>query len=160
MIIQATEIHKQHETMLQVQEELAQQYKYKPLPPILSILQRKEYEAYIPEEFRAYVDGTSIYTMKGTIICTGLTKRIYVCGDYGIFLEAEEKNMVHKNIMIKHGQEYRIYEQRFSERVKYHWLTAKDNSGIKIYFQQKTVDYADYIPGMYYFSPYECTVKK
>lgn len=47
---------------------------------------------------------------------------------------------------------------QFSERVKYHWLTTKDDSGIKIYFPKRRVDYADYLPGKYYFSPYEAVV--
>ena len=40
-------------------------------------------------------------------------------------------------------------------KVKYLWLTIKDNSCIKIYYQKKSVDYADYKPGMLYVSVHE-----
>ena len=155
-MIPQTSIHNAHTTMLQVQEELAEKYKYKALPPLLSILQREEYEKYFPEELRNY-DGP-LCTTKGTCICRKLTDRKYVCGDYGIYLEADRENMVLENVCIQKGQEFRITDPQYSEHVKYHWYTAKDTSGIKIYLQQRTVDYADYRPGMYYFSPYEIRI--
>lgn len=56
---------------------------------------------------------------------------------------------------IKEGQEFRIYDQRYSNNIKYEWFTMKDNSNIKIYKQKKNVSYADYIIGMFYVSPHE-----
>ena len=157
-MIPKTCLHEEHETMLQVQDELAEKYKYKALPPLFSMMQREEYETYMPDIFRNY-NGEPVYTLKGICICKKLTNRIYVCGDYGIFLEADKEDMLLNNLQIKKGQEYRIYDPQFIPHVKYHWMTTKDNSDIKIYYQQKTVDYADYLIGKYYFSPYEATIK-
>lgn len=39
------------------------------------------------------------------------------------------------------------------------WLTAKDGSGVKIYFQKNTVSYADYRTGKLYVSPHEVIYK-
>jgi len=63
--------------------------------------------------------------------------------------------IINENICVQKGQEYRINDDNYKNNVKYHWLTCKDNSNIKIYFQQKPVNYADYKPFMYYISPFE-----
>lgn len=42
-----------------------------------------------------------------------------------------------------------------AEHVKYLWLTADDNSDVKVYDQKRSVEYADYKPGMLYVSVYE-----
>lgn len=34
--------------------------------------------------------------------------------------------MVMDNIVVKRGQEYRINNPKYSERVKYQWFTARD----------------------------------
>ena len=143
--------------MLKKQEDLSLQYKYKSLPPIISILQRQEYEDNLPIEWKNY-QGQDIYSLDGVHICRGLTGRIYVCGDYGIFLEADTKDIVFENIIIKPGEEYRINDLRYSEHVKYHWYIPTIGYETKIYFQQKTVTYADYLPGKWYFSPYEVKI--
>lgn len=44
---------------------------------------------------------------------------------------------------------------RAKENVKYLWLTADDDSDVKIYDQKRSVEYADYKPGMLYVSVYE-----
>ena len=144
--------------MLKRQAVLAEQYKYKPLPPLFSMQQRQEYLDNLPEEYKSY-HGQPLYSKSGLMICRNLTDRTFVCGDYGIFLEADEENMCLENIKVKEGQEYRINDERYSSNVKYIWYTPKTGSEVKIYFQQKTVDYADYKVGKYYFSPYEVILK-
>ena len=52
-------------------------------------------------------------------------------------------------------QSYRIEDPRYAEHVKYLWLTADDNSDVKVYDQKRLVEYADYKPGMLYVSVYE-----
>lgn len=157
-MIYQTPIHEAHDNMLEVQEEIANKYKYKKLPPIISLMQRAEYEDNLPTAYKYYNTGTKIYTPKGTLICNTLTDRVYVCGDYGIYLEANKEDMILSNLVIKEGQEYRIYDPRFKDRVKYQWFTINDGSDIKIYYQQRGVDYADYKVGKYYFSPYETDI--
>lgn len=46
-------------------------------------------------------------------------------------------------------------ENADAEHVKYLWLTADDNSDVKVYDQKRLVEYADYKPGMLYVSVYE-----
>lgn len=145
--------------MLKKQEELAEIYKYKPLPPLLSFIQRQEYEDNFPDEFKNYKQFTPVYSLSGELLCKNLTDRVYVCGDYGIFLEAEEDDIIKENIIVQPGQEFRFNDKRYSENIKYFWYTMKKGKPVKIYFQQKEVTYADYKPGKYYFSPYEVTTK-
>lgn len=45
--------------------------------------------------------------------------------------------------------------KQYAEHVKYLWLTADDNSDVKVYDQKRLVEYADYKPGMLYVSVYE-----
>lgn len=140
--------------ILNIQKSLANTYKYKPLPPLISVQQRQEYLDALPQEFNVYGNkNCNIYSKSGTLIATGYNR--VVIGDYGAFVEFDKTQVVSRNIKVKAGQEYRYSDERYSKNVKYLWLTAKDNSDCKIYFQKKTVDYADYKPEMFYISPYE-----
>lgn len=101
--------------------------------------------------------GGTLATFKGTTICNKY--RRIVVGDYGAFVEFEHKPDG-VNFIIAPGQEYRVNDERYSKNVKYIWLTIPDNSNIKIYHQKKPVDYADYLPGMYYVSVHEVATTK
>lgn len=142
--------------MLQFQQELARQHNYQPIQPDLFLGDvRDRYRAALPDWCLEAGEDTPLYSLPGTKICTGF-KRV-VIGDYGAFVECAPEQMVLSSLQCKHGQEYRYLDERFSKTVKYLWLTARDNSDCKIYLQQKRVEYADYIPNMYYVSPYEVT---
>lgn len=144
--------------ILNKQKNLAETYKYKPLPPLISVQQRQEYLDALPERFD--VDGNkncNLYSKGGTLIATGYNR--VVIGDYGAFVEFDKTQAIKQNIKVKAGQEYRYNDKQYSENVKYLWLTAKDNSDCKIYFQKKAVNYADYKEGMFYISPYEVKIE-
>jgi hypothetical protein len=103
-----------------------------------------------------FISGNPMFqvkSMSGTVIANGY--RRIVIGDYGAFVEFSEEQAVKSAMKIEPGQEYRIRDKNYADRVKYWWLTAKDDSGIKIYFQLKTVSYADYLPRMFYVCPHE-----
>lgn len=141
-----------------LQDELALKYKYKKLPIDISETAKETYLNSLPDFLN--INGNVNFVIKsknGTIIAYGY-KRI-VIGDYGAFIEIDESQINNTNISIQKGQEYRIFDEKYNKHVKYFWLTANDNSGIKIYFQQKTVSYADYKPNMYYISPFEINDK-
>ena len=158
--------------MLQFQADLATKHGYKPimkpnpeysentLQPI-SIQKKihddsfvKKYKAELPEWCkRSDCAKEPLISLDGTLLCTKFER--IVIGDYGAFIEIAPEHMVLNNLKVKEGQEFRINDEKYSLHVKYHWYTAKDNSDCKVYFQQKTVTYADYKPGMYYISPYE-----
>ena len=76
-------------------------------------------------------------------------------GDYGAFVEFSRAQANARHLKIKEGQSYRIEDPRYAEHVKYLWLTADDNSDVKVYDQKRLVEYADYKPGMLYVSVYE-----
>ena len=145
--------------MLAFQKQLAEEYGYAPIGYNLFLGDvRQKYLDALPEWCQMSGDTIPCYTLCGTLIATGYNR--IVIGDYGAFVEFTPEQIVNSAIRVKPGQEYRIDSEQFCNRVKYHWLTAKDGSDVKIYYQQKMVDYADYVPGMYYVSPYELHVKK
>lgn len=140
-----------------LQDELAVKYKYKKLPLYVSRYAINEYWMDIPVGLNIDGDSNFIVMSKcGTIVSKGYNR--IVIGDYGAFIEFDSDQVVQDNIQVQKGQEYRINDASFINKVKYIWLTASDDSKIKIYFQQKTVDYADYVVGKFYVSPYEIKI--
>ncbi len=139
-------------------EILVTQYKYKKLPHKKSLEVRKLYDAYLP--YGLSVSGDEHFEVKSkkqTIIARGY--KSIVIGDYGAYLEIDRKNCFKNNIKCQPGEEYRYKDPQYSSRVKYFWYTANDDSGMKIYFQQRAVDYAGYRPGMMYVSPHDIFIK-
>ena len=149
------EISEKGREMLAFQERLAKEYGYKPIEPNLYIGDvRKIYEDALPSWCKKGGDSVAcLRTMAGTVIARGYSR--IVIGDYGAFLEISSDNICKEVLQCKKGQEYRCEDSRFADTVKYIWLTVNDDSDCKIYWQRKTVSYADYRPGMYYISPYE-----
>ncbi len=147
-----------YSNVLKYQESLIEKYKYKPLPRSFRWEALRFYNDNLPERF--CLDGANepLFTVEGLKLCNRYNR--VVIGDYGAYVEILPEDILHENIKVKEGQEYRDYDERYSQHTKYSWLTSKDGSDIKIYFQKKKVDYADYIPGRYYISPYECSFSK
>lgn len=146
--------------MLLFQSEMAEKYSYKPIPiDLFTGNIRDKYEEALPSWCLAKEkQNCPLYSSEGTMICTGFDR--IVIGDYGAFIEISPNKICSSSITCKKGQEYRSQDKKFADRVKYLWLTTKDTSDCKIYLQKKTVAYADYIPGMYYISPYEVFLTK
>jgi hypothetical protein len=140
--------------MLTFQAWLAEKYKYKKIPlNAFSYNLIEKYKNSLPMWCKMSGDNKALYSFAGTQLCTGY--RRIVIGDYGAFVEIAPEQLLCGHIKCMPGQEYRFTDERYKNNVKYLWLTAKDSTNCKIYFQQKTVVYADYLPGMYYISPYE-----
>lgn len=138
--------------------ELIKEYKYAPLPAELSTAQRAQYLEELPSIFK--IDGDEnceLYCAGGTKISNGYNR--IVIGDYGAYIEFTPSQAAIENFIVAPGEEYRL-DERYRSTVKYYWLCPKLHPEIKIYFQQKPVDYADYRPLMFYISPYEVGVKK
>lgn len=144
--------------MLAFQNELAAEFGYQPIELNLFLGDvRETFRDALPEW--CVLDGdpeTKLYSLSGTLLCCGYNR--IVIGDYGAFIEIAPSQIVLDNIKYKGGQEYRYADERYAGHVKYQWLTAKDWSNCKIYYQMLPVGYADYKPGMYYISPYEVDV--
>lgn len=145
--------------MLAFQESLAAEYGYEPIGLNLFLGDvREKYRAALPEWCN--MDGNDampLFSLDGTQLCDGYDR--IVIGDYGAFIEISPDHILQNNLHCKVGQEYRFTDERYAKNVKYLWLTAADHSDCKIYLQKKRVDYADYVPGMYYISPYEVVTR-
>lgn len=141
--------------MLAFQENLAAEYGYKSIGLNLFLGDvREKYKSALPGWCNMEGnDAMSLFSLDGTRLCNGYDR--IVIGDYGAFVEISPDHILQNNLHCKVGQEYRFSDERFAKNVKYLWLTASDHSDCKIYLQKKRVDYADYVPGMYYISPYE-----
>lgn len=136
-------------------DELVQKYKYRPLSKELSAKQRQLYLAELPQNYN--INGNlncEIYDTLGHLVAYGYSR--IVIGDYGAYVEIPLDKMILENLIVKPGQEYR-FTPEFSN-VKYHWYCLKNNGDIKIYYQKRTVSYADYKPEMFYISPYELRI--
>ena len=142
---------------LKIEAALAKMYKYKPLPGDLSEKYRQFFRDNIPEWLAESGAAIPLYTSRGSLIC-GRYDRIVV-GDYGAFVEFDEKDTI-RNFILAPGQEYRVMDERYAKNVKYIWETINDFSDIKIYHQKRGVSYADYIPGKYYVSVHEVFEKQ
>lgn len=137
-------------------DALVQGYRYAKLPKGLSPIVQAIYLEDLPKELSLDGGSCRLETWSGTKISDGY-KRI-VIGDYGAFIEIEKSQMNLEVLRIAPGEEYRVTE-KYRDLVKYFWFTIPDGSGIKIYYQQQTVKYADYQPKLFYVSPYEVLIK-
>lgn len=137
---------------LKIEAALAKKYSYQPLPKDLS----EKYRGFFQENIPGFlcVDGarSPLVTSCGTPICNWYDR--IVIGDYGAFIEFP-KEAIASEFIIQPGQEYRVYDDKYKNSVKYVWLTANDSSGIKIYKQRRGVRYADYKANRYYVSVHE-----
>lgn len=140
----------------QLISELCDRFHYRPVPMTLEFGDvRKTFKELLPAWCKENGDVITLRTMRGTPIMQGYDR--IVIGDYGAFLETTPDKMMRKYIRIKDGQEFRMNDPQFSN-CKYIWMTATDDSDVKIYFQKHSVSYADYIPGRIYVSPYEVKI--
>ena len=136
-------------------EELVEKYHYKPLSKELSAKQRELYLAELPPCFD--VNGNlncKIFDNLKHLIAYGYSR--VVVGDYGAYVEIPLDKMILDDIIVKPGQEYRFLDKYSA--IKYHWYCLKNNQDIKIYYQKRTVPYADYKPEMFYISPYQLQI--
>jgi hypothetical protein len=98
--------------------------------------------------------NTKFYTKSGLPIANGYIR--IVIGKRGPYIEFDENQLISENIIIPTKEQYRLY----SDKVYYvEWRTI-DECNVKIYFQLKKVDYADYVEGLYYISPFDLKTDK
>jgi len=142
------------ENILTFQGKLAKKHGYIKLNNKLSREVREKYLVNLPGCLD--INGNKdfkIYTLSNTLIANGYNR--IVIGDYGAFIEFDNSQIIRDKIIVKHGEEYRFNDSSYMKNIKYYWLTAIDNSNIKIYYQKRIVSYADYKPKMFYVTPYE-----
>ena len=93
-------------------------------------------------------DGaTSIRSKSGLLLSTGYNRIVF--GGRGMYVEFSESQIELTNIHIPLNQLYRLTDLR----IYYVEFRSCDMPSVKIYYQVKTVAYADYKIGMFYISP-------
>jgi len=100
----------------------------------------------IPLEGR---DKVNLYSKSGTLLAIGYTR--VVIGKRGPYIEFSEPQIQKSNFQIPLEEEYRI-DNGVSYYIEYR---SKDPSYVKLYFQKRTIAYADYKIGRYYMSPFD-----
>lgn len=94
-------------------------------------------------------DSVGLYTQTGVKMCDSYSR--VVIGERGPYVEFYDTQIILKNIHIPREQLYRLSDLR----VYYVEFRSNDISNVKVYYQLKTVAYADYRLGMFYISPFD-----
>ena len=91
----------------------------------------------------------NFYTSNKLQISTNYNR--VVIGDRGPYVEFEKKDLLFSNFYIPEDKISRLNGK------KYYYIEYRsiDKSFVKLYFQKRSVDYADYLIGKYYISPFD-----
>ncbi len=87
------------------------------------------------------------YTNTGLIVAIGYNRVVH--GERGSYIEFEPEHMVAANLHIPKNQIWRQHHQH----AYYLEYRTNDSAHVKVYYQKRTVTYADYIIGKCYISP-------
>ena len=88
-----------------------------------------------------------LYTKTGMQVATGYTRVVH--GERGSYVEIHPDHMLLRNIHIPANETWR-YHHAFAYYVEYR---TDDAANVMIYYQRRTVSYADYRLYMCYISP-------
>jgi hypothetical protein len=91
-------------------------------------------------------DPKWIITKDSNFIATGFTRIVH--GGRGDYVEFSPEQMHHLRLEVPAKEAWRK-----DSGVAYYEELRTLGDNVKVYFQKRTVDYADYIVGMYYISP-------
>lgn len=83
------------------------------------------------------------------LMATGYNRIVF--GTRGPYIEFDPRHIIHTNIHIPESQLFRLSDPR----IYYIEFRSCDVNLIKVYYQMRTVAYADYRIGMFYVSPLE-----
>lgn len=92
------------------------------------------------------------FTSENLLVAEGYQR--IVIGERGPYIEFKNSMMKMNNLHVPKEQEYRLTDQR----VYYVEFRTNDKSNVKVYFQRRTVKYADYRIGFFYVSPFELKI--
>jgi len=106
-------------------------------------------------EFPPEGELVSFYTKSNLIVAKGYER--VVIGDRGPYVEFSEDQIVHDSLEIPKDQLWRLHWlQPDPKRRCYYWeFRSTDESFVKVYFQKRIVNYADYKIDMWYISPFD-----
>ena len=103
----------------------------------------------IPE----FQEGTNLFTFTGLKVATGYIR--IVVGGRGPYMEFDKFQMVSATLKIPQDQEWR----KCHGAAYYVEYRTTDSAFVKVYFQKRKVDYADYRIGYLYIDPMELTLE-
>jgi hypothetical protein len=91
----------------------------------------------------------NLYTKSKLQIATGY--RRIVIGERGPYIEFEKKDLIFNNFYIPEDKKIKLtYKNCY-----YIEYRSIDKSFLKLYFQKRAVNYANYLVGKYYISPFD-----
>lgn len=97
-------------------------------------------------------NDTCFRTENGLLVAKGYLR--VVVGERGPYIEFAHHHLKWDSFFMPDNCKYRLT----NGRVYYHEYRTIDESYVKLYYQIKTVKYADYRIGLYYISPFELFV--
>jgi hypothetical protein len=100
-------------------------------------------------------DHTRFFTESGLHVATGYER--VVIGGRGPYVEFAPAQVVEENLFMPEECKQRIAPNSRG-RFYYHEYRSNDESCVKVYFQRRTVDYADYKVDFFYISPFDLIV--
>lgn len=93
-------------------------------------------------------DETTLFlTNNGYRLAQGYNRVVF--GGRGAYVEFQPRHIFHTNIHIPENQLFRLSDPR----IYYIEFRSGDESNVKVYYQMRTVAYADYKIGMFYICP-------
>lgn len=92
-------------------------------------------------------------TKSGTLVAIGYER--VVIGDRGPYIEFKDSQIAKENIFVPPNQSWRLLPKY--DHCYYWEYRTNDEAFVKLYFQKKEVDYADYKVGLWYVSPFHLT---
>ena len=95
------------------------------------------------------VDNILFYTKSNLLIAKGYVR--VVIGQRGPYIEFLKNQIVKENLFLPEDKRWKLN----NSNVQYLEYRTICKSNVKIYYQTKTVDYADYKIGFIYISPFD-----
>jgi hypothetical protein len=100
-------------------------------------------------------DETVIHTESNMVIAKGYER--VVIGDRGPYIELSNRHILLDGIHIPKDQHWR-FEPKWRQKVYYFEFRTIDESYLKVYLQNKPVNYADYREEFWYINPFNTKI--
>jgi len=97
--------------------------------------------------------AVSLFTATGLLMANSYRRIVW--GDRGPYVEFTSNDLVHDAFELNRMEMWRMS----SPAAYYVDYRTKDTAAVKIYWQKRTVDYADYRIGLYYISPFDLRMR-
>ena len=96
-------------------------------------------------------EDMKLFSESGELVATGYIRVVF--GGRGPYIEFSKKQMNGDALYVPKDLQWKFDEEQVGKICYYEFRTKEDY--VKVYFQQKTVDYADYKVRKFYISPFD-----